>query len=273
MTNTKRKQHSLWRALKIGGAAFAAAFALGLAAPELAWAQTDPVAPPVAEVVETVEAAAPEPEVAAVVEESTIDSGDTAWMLVSTVLVVLMILPGLALFYGGLAQTKNTLSVIMQVSVVAVIGFITWALWGFSLTFTEGPYNAIVGGFDKLFLTGIAVDAPSAVLSNIPEFVFVSFQMTFAAITAALAVGAFAERVKFLPIVVFAILWPLLSYSPLAHMVWGGGYLAEAGALDFAGGTVVHINAGVAGLVGSIFAGHRLGYKKEPLPPHSLVLT
>lgn len=269
MTETKGKQRSLWRALKIGGAAFAAAFALGLAAPELAWAQTDPVTPPVAEAVETVEAAAPE--VAA--EESTIDTGDTAWMLISTVLVVLMILPGLALFYGGLAQTKNTLSVIMQVSVVAVIGFITWALWGFSLTFTEGPYNAFVGGFDKLFLTGIAVDAPSAVLSNIPEFVFVSFQMTFAAITAALAVGAFAERVRFLPIVVFAILWPLLSYYPLAHMVWGGGYLAEAGALDFAGGTVVHINAGVAGLVGSIFAGHRLGYKKEPLPPHSLVLT
>lgn len=209
----------------------------------------------------------------ALAQESTIDSGDTAWMLISTVLVVLMILPGLALFYGGLARSKNVLSVIMQVSVVAIIGFICWALWGFSLTFTEGPLNSFVGGFDKFFLAGIAVDDPSSVLSNIPEYVFVSFQMTFAGITAALAVGGFAERVKFLPIVIFAILWPLLSYYPLAHMVWGGGILAEDGALDFAGGTVVHINAGIAGLVGALFVGHRIGYKSEPLPPHSLVLT
>lgn len=261
-----------WNTLRLGGAALVAAFALGVAAPDLAFAQEAPAeAVAIEEVVtEVVEEAAPAEEAA---EESTIDSGDTAWMLVSTILVVLMILPGLALFYGGLAQSKNVLSVIMQVSTVAIIGFVTWALWGFSLTFTEGPMNAFVGGFDKFFLVGIGMDDPSSVLSNIPEFVFVSFQMTFAAITAALAVGAFAERVKFFPIVIFAILWPLLSYYPLAHMVWGGGMLAEDGALDFAGGTVVHINAGVAGLVGAIFAGHRLGYKKEPLPPHSLVLT
>ena len=194
-------------------------------------------------------------------------------MLVSTVLVLLMILPGLALFYSGLARTKNTLSVILQVSTIAIIGLLTWVMWGFSLTFTEGPMNQFIGGTSLFFLAGIGVDQPSAVLSNIPEFVFVSFQATFAAITAALAVGGFAERVKFFPIIIFAVLWPLLSYYPLAHMVWGGGLLAEDGALDFAGGTVVHINAGVAGLIGAIFVGHRLGYKSEPQPPHSLVLT
>ena len=267
---------NFWKTLRLGGAALVAALTLSIAAPDLAFAQ-EAAAPPAAEAVAA--EAAPAVEVVeevveeAAAEESTIDSGDTAWMLVSTVLVVLMILPGLALFYGGLAKSKNVLSVIMQVSTVAVIGFVGWALWGFSLTFTEGPMNAFVGGFDKFFLAGIGVNDPSAVLSNIPEYVFVSFQMTFAAITAALAVGAFAERVKFFPIVIFSILWPLLSYYPLAHMVWGGGLLAADGALDFAGGTVVHINAGVAGLVGAIFVGHRLGYKKEPLPPHSLVLT
>ena len=265
---------NLWKTLRLGGAALIAALALGIAAPEMAAAQETPA--PAAEAIAVEAAPATVTEVVeeeAAVEESTIDSGDTAWMLVSTVLVVLMILPGLALFYSGLGRSKNVLSVIMQVSTVAIIGFITWALWGFSLTFTEGPANAFVGGFDKFFLAGIGVDQPSSVLSNIPEYVFVSFQMTFAAITAALAVGGFAERIKFLPLVIFAILWPLLSYYPLAHMVWGGGFLAEDGALDFAGGTVVHINAGVAGLVGAIFVGHRLGYKKEPLPPHSLVLT
>ena len=194
-------------------------------------------------------------------------------MLVSTVLVLLMILPGLALFYSGLARSKNTLSVILQVSTIAIIGLLAWVMWGFSLTFTEGPMNQFIGGTSLFFLAGIGVDQPSAVLSNIPEFVFISFQATFAAITAALAVGGFAERVKFFPIIIFAVLWPLLSYYPLAHMVWGGGLLAEDGALDFAGGTVVHINAGVAGLIGAIFVGHRLGYKSEPQPPHSLVLT
>lgn len=257
--------------VRAGGFALLAAIAMGVAAPDIAFAQE---AAPAAEAV-AVEVAPAEPAAEPAAEESTIDSGDTSWMLVSTVLVVLMILPGLALFYGGLARSKNVLSVIMQVSTVAIVGFIAWALWGFSLTFTEGPegLNGFIGGTSKFFLTGIGVDDPSAVLSNIPEYVFISFQMTFAAITAALAVGGFAERIKFLPLVIFAVLWPLLSYYPLAHMVWGGGILAEDGALDFAGGTVVHINAGVAGLVGALFVGHRLGYKKEPLPPHSLVLT
>ena len=161
----------------------------------------------------------------------------------------------------------------MQVSTVAIIGFLTWALWAFRSPSPKGRRaERLYRGFDKFFLA-IAVDDPSSVLSNIPEYVFVAFQMTFAAITAALAVGGFAERIKFFPLVIFAVLWPLLSYYPMAHMVWGGGFLGEDGALDFAGGTVVHINAGIAGLVGAIFVGHRLGYKKEPIPPHSLVLT
>ncbi len=276
---------SLWgTGVRAGLAAIAASFMLSTLSPVSAQ-QPTPEAPPVVEAPVTPEATAPASEAApaepAAAEEapaedavSEINSGDTAWMLVSTVLVLLMILPGLALFYSGLARTKNTLSVILQVSTIAIIGLMAWVLWGFSLTFTDGGgLNSFIGGSDLLFLAGIGVDQPSSVLSNIPEYVFVSFQATFAAITAALAVGGFAERIRFLPIVIFAILWPLLSYYPLAHMVWGGGMLAEDGALDFAGGTVVHINAGVAGLVGALFVGHRLGYKSEPLPPHSLVLT
>ncbi len=281
--NRRLNRPELWGGLRAGVTAAVAALMLG--AGGLAFAQ-EPQTPPVTEApVESIEAPVDAPAVEeAVVEEvvieeaaeeeaSTIDSGDTAWMLVSTVLVLLMILPGLALFYSGLGRSKNVLSVVLQVSTIAVIGMVTWVLWGYSLTFTEGPLNAFVGGLDLMFLAGIGVDQPSSVLSNIPEYVFISFQATFAAITAALAVGGFAERVKFFPIVIFAVLWPLLSYYPLAHMVWGGGMLAEDGALDFAGGTVVHINAGIAGLVGALFVGHRLGYKSEPLPPHSLVLT
>ena len=198
-------------------------------------------------------------------------SGDTAWMLVSTVLVVLMICRACALFYGRLAQSKNVLSVIMQVSTVAVIGFITWALWGFSLTFTEGPMNAFVGGFDKFFLVGIGMDDPSSVLSNIPEFVFVSFQMTFAAITAALAVGAFAERVKLFPIVIFAILWPLPSHHPLAHMA-GRRHAGRRWRARFRrrhrGCTSMRRCSRWRDL-----RRPPLGLQKEPLPPHSLVLT
>jgi Amt family ammonium transporter len=186
-----------------------------------------------------------------------------------------MIIPGLALFYGGLVRAKNMLSVLMQVSTVAVIGMLAWALWGYSLSFTDG--NAFVGGLDRLFLAGVTADSTAATFTEgvvIPEMVFIAFQMTFAAITAALVIGGVAERMKFTAVVLFAVLWPLLSYYPIAHMVWwGGGYLFDMGALDFAGGTVVHINAGVAGLVGAIFVGHRLGYKAEPLPPHSLVMT
>nr|WP_211091365.1 ammonium transporter [Pseudothauera rhizosphaerae] len=199
------------------------------------------------------------------------DSGDTAWMLTSTMLVILMTIPGLALFYGGLARSKNMLSVLMQVFVIFSLITVLWAIYGFSLAF--GGEGTFFGGFDKVFLKGIGPDDPSAALSTIPEFVFVAFQSTFAAITTALIVGAFAERIKFSAVLLFGVLWFTFSYIPMAHMVWGGGLLAEDGALDFAGGTVVHINAGVAGLVGAYLVGKRIGFGREALTPHSLTLT
>ncbi|WP_369059188.1 ammonium transporter [Caulobacter sp. 73W] len=221
------------------------------------------------------------------------DKGDTAWMLVSTVLVLLMILPGLALFYGGLVRAKNMLSVMMQVSVVSAIGIVAWVFWGYSLAFTDGgALDTFVGGFGRLFLGGVTPASNAATFSTgvvIPEFVFLSFQSTFAAITAALVVGSLVERMKFAAIVTFAVLWPILSYYPIAHMVWWwpgpdaiaaapdapikAGLIWSFGALDFAGGTVVHINAGIAALVGAMILGKRSGYGKEPMPPHSLTLT
>ena len=212
------------------------------------------------------------PAAAAVVEEvAKIDSGDTAWMMTSTMLVILMIIPGLALFYGGLVRSKNMLSVLAQVFVIFSLITVLWAIYGFSLTF--GGEGTFYGDFSKLFLAGITADTVSATLSTIPEYVFVSFQSTFAAITVALIVGAFAERMKFSAVMIFSVLWFTFSYIPVAHMVWGGGLLAQDGALDFAGGTVVHINAAVAGLVGSYMVGKRIGFGKEALTPHSLTLT
>lgn len=202
---------------------------------------------------------------------ATIDSGDTAWMLTSTMLVILMIIPGLALFYGGLVRSKNMLSVLAQVFTIFSLITVLWAVYGFSLTF--GGEGRFYGDFSKLFLSGITPDTVSSALSTIPEFVFVAFQSTFAAITVALIVGAFAERTKFSAVMIFSVLWFTFSYIPMAHMVWGGGLMAEDGALDFAGGTVVHINAAVAGLVGAYMVGKRLGFGKEALPPHSLTLT
>ncbi|SHO63581.1 ammonium transporter, Amt family [Pseudoxanthobacter soli DSM 19599] len=200
----------------------------------------------------------------------TINTGDTAWMMVSTVLVLLMTIPGLALFYGGLVRTKNMLSVLMQVLTITAVLVVVWCVYGYSLSFTSG--NAFIGGFEKLFLAGVT---PASVSGTIPEYVFICFQMTFAAITPALAVGAFAERMKFSAVILFAILWATFVYFPIAHMVWGGAgsLIFDWGALDFAGGTVVHINAGVAGLVGAILVGKRIGYGKEALPPHSMTLT
>jgi len=281
MSRTRGNFTELWRAMRIGGVALAAAFALGAIAPEAAFAQETTAAP----AVEVAQATAPAVAEPAVEEEApaeeavadVMDKGDVSWMMISTVLVMAMIIPGLGLFYGGLVRAQNMLSVLMQVTTVAVIGMICWALWGYSLSFTDGPYNAIIGGFDRLFLNGVTADSMAATFTAgvvIPEYVFIAFQMTFAAITAALVIGGVAERMKFASVVLFAIFWPLLSYYPIAHMVWwAGGYLFDLGALDFAGGTVVHINAGVAGLVGAIFVGHRTGYKSEPMPPHSLVMT
>jgi len=220
----------------------------------------------------TAEASVAEPAAPATAEETPkIDSGDTAWMMTSTLLVILMTIPGLALFYGGLSRSKNMLSVLIQVFVVFSLISVLWAIYGFSLTFGgEGNFYA---SFQYLFLKGITPDTVSATLATIPEFVFIAFQGTFAAITVALIVGSFAERIKFSAVLLFSVLWFTFSYIPMARMVWGGGLLGKAGALDFAGGTVVHINAGVAGLVGAYVLGKRLGFGKEAFTPHSLTLT
>jgi Amt family ammonium transporter len=221
------------------------------------------------------------------------NKGDTAWMTVATVLVILMTIPGLALFYGGLVRSKNMLSVLMQVFVVTSLIYVLWVVYGYSVAFTGG--SAFMGGFSKLFLSGVTPDSIAATFSKgvvIPELSFVAFQATFAAITCALIVGAFAERIKFSAVLLFCVIWFTFSYLPIAHMVWywdgpdaitdaktletvtaAGGWLWAKGALDFAGGTVVHINAGVAGLVGAYLVGKRIGYGKESLTPHSLTLT
>lgn len=207
---------------------------------------------------------------AAAAAAPTPDKGDTAWMMTATVLVMAMIVPGLALFYGGLGRSKNMLSVLMQVFVIFSLISILWAIYGYSLAFTgEGSF---VGTFDKIFLKGVTQETFGA-LTTIPEYVFVAFQGTFAAITVALIVGAFAERAKFSAVLLFSVLWFTFAYVPMAHIVWGGGLLGKDGALDFAGGTVVHINAGVAGLVGAYMVGKRVGYGKEAFTPHSLTLT
>lgn len=195
-----------------------------------------------------------------------LNSGDTAWMLISSVLVLMMIVPGLALFYGGLVRAKNMLSVLMQCLLIASVVMVIWVFYGYSLAFTDG--SAFIGGLSKAFLAGIT---PQTLSGTIPEYVFVVFQMTFAAITPALIVGAFAERMKFSAVLLFMILWVTFIYIPVAHSVWQStGWLFTAGALDFAGGTVVHINAGIAGLVGCIMVGKRAGLGKDLMPPHSL---
>ncbi|TAK88189.1 MAG: ammonium transporter [Betaproteobacteria bacterium] len=220
------------------------------------------------------------------------NKGDVAWMLVSTALVIMMSVPALALFYGGMVRAKNALSVLMQVFVVFSLVTVLWCIYGYSLAFTEG--NAFFGGFDRLFLKG-ATDAMAATFSKgvvIPELVFVAFQATFAAITACLILGAFAERIKFSAVLAFIVIWFTFAYTPIAHMVWfwmgpdaytgakvvdelngKAGWLWQMGALDFAGGTVVHINAGIAGLVGAYLVGKRIGYGKEAMPAHNLPLT
>jgi len=216
-----------------------------------------------------------------------VDKGDTTWMMVSSALVLLMSIPALALFYGGLVRTKNMLSLLMQVFMIVSVAAIIWVAYGYSLAFTSGgPY---IGGLSKAFLAGVNTGTYAATFSNnvyIPEYAFVIFQMTFACITPALIVGAFAERIKFWPLMFFVVAWLTIVYFPMAHMVWywaGPDFLPDAptdygllwgmGALDFAGGTVVHINAGVAGLVGCIVIGKRVGYGRENLAPHSLTMT
>jgi Amt family ammonium transporter len=222
-----------------------------------------------------------------------VDKGDTTWMMVATALVILMTIPGLALFYGGMVRSKNTLSVLMQVFVTFSLIAVVWVVYGYSITFTGG--SAFIGGLSKTFLAGVTGDSLAATFSKgvaIPEMAFVAFQLTFAAITCALIVGSFAERIRFSAALVFAVLWFTFAYAPIAHMVWywdgpdaitdqksldavtaAAGWLWQKGALDFAGGTVVHINAGVAGLVGAYLIGKRIGYGKESMQPHNLPLT
>jgi ammonium transporter, Amt family len=225
------------------------------------------------------------PDVAA--QAAMVNKGDTAWMLVSSVLVLMMSVPALALFYGGLVRTKNMLSVLMQVFMIVSIAALVWVCWGYTMAFTSG--GPFIGGFSKAMLMGVSASTYAATFSNnvyLPEYVFVIFQMTFACITPALIVGAFAERVKFSALMVFVVAWLTVIYFPIAHMVWywaGPDFLPDAptdtgllwgmGALDFAGGTVVHINAGIAGLVGCIMIGKRVGFGKEATPPHSLTMT
>ncbi|MBB6010975.1 Amt family ammonium transporter [Aquamicrobium lusatiense] len=216
--------------------------------------------------------AAPEAAEAATeaVAAAAINSGDTAWMLVSTILVLFMILPGLALFYGGLVRSRNVLSVLMQCTMITAAVIVVWVLWGYSFAF-GGSDSPFFGGFGKLFLTGVT---PDSVSGTIPELVFICFQMTFACITPALIVGGFAERVKFGAVILFVVLWVSLVYFPVAHMAWDeNGLFFGWGTMDFAGGTVVHINAGIAALVGAIVIGKRAGYGKENMAPHNLPLT
>jgi Amt family ammonium transporter len=235
-------------------------------------------APAAAEAPAAATAAPAEAAPAAPAEEAvkeTMDKGDVAWMMVATILVVLMVVPGLALFYGGLVRSKNMLSVLMQVMVVFSLIVVLWAVYGYSLAF--GGEGLIVANLDKVFLMGITPATMAATFTPgvvIPELIFVAFQATFAGITCALIVGSFAERMKFSAVLLFCALWFTFSYIPIAHMVWGaGGYLFDKGALDFAGGTVVHINAAIAGLVGAYMLGKRIGYGKESMAPHSLTLT
>lgn len=204
-------------------------------------------------------------------EGAALDSGDTAWMLTATALVLFMTIPGLSLFYAGLVRSKNVLSVLIQCFAITSMVTVLWALYAYSLAFTDGgALNGWIGGLQKAFLTGVAVDS---VEGTIPETVFMTFQMTFAIITPALIVGAFAERMKFSAMLLFMALWLTLVYAPICHWVWGGGWLAAFGVLDFAGGTVVHINAGVAGLMAAIVLGKRKGYPATPMPPHNLGMS
>ncbi|WP_027160262.1 ammonium transporter [Methylobacter luteus] len=247
-------------------------------------------AEPSVALVETVTPAVPAPTAPAA---TPIEKGDTAWMIVATVLVILMVVPGLALFYGGMVRAKNMLSMLMQVFVIFSMMALLWAIYGYSIAFTEG--NAFFGGLSKMFLKGITPESAVGTFSKgvyVPEYIYVAFQLTFAGITPALIVGAFAERVKFSAILLFMLIWFTFAYLPMAHMVWfwagpdaytdaaaaeaagaTAGFLFQKGALDFAGGTVVHINAGIAGLIGCLMIGKRIGYKKESLAPHSVTMT
>lgn len=297
MTRTRDSLRAVWRAARIGAATLLAALALAAIVPDTAFAQQGPATAELTIAPAPIFAPeAPAPEAPTEAPAPSVDKGDTGWMLISTVLVLAMILPGLALFYGGLVRAKNMVSILSQVFVVTAVGMVMWLFVGYSLAFSDGgPLNRVVGGLGKAFLNGVDTTTlveTFSVGASIPELVFVAFQMTFACITAALVLGGVAERVKFSTVVVFAMLWPVVVYYPMAHMVWwwggptmasdpanaaalaaGAGLIWSFGALDFAGGTVVHINSGVAALVGALMLGSRTGYRREPMPPHNLTFT
>ena len=204
-------------------------------------------------------------------DKPTLDSGDTAWMLTSTALVLLMTIPGLALFYGGMVRKKNVLATVMQSFTITCIATLTWMIIAYSIAFGDGgSLNAYMGGLDKMFLNHVGKDTLNG---TIPESVFITFQMTFAIITPALIMGAIADRMKFSSMIVFIVAWLIFVYAPITHWVWGGGFLGDVGVLDFAGGTVVHINSGVAGLVACLMLGKRKGYGTENMAPHNLTLS
>jgi Amt family ammonium transporter len=274
--------------------------AIGFAAPSMAQDAAPKAEPAVTAPAAAAPAAAPAPAAAAAAPAAAPaapapvpNKGDVSWMAIATILVIMMSIPGLALFYGGLVRSKNMLSILMQVFMVFSVIIVLWCIYGYSLAFTQG--GSFIGGFDRLFLKGVTPDTVAATFSKgvvLPEFSFIAFQATFAAITCALIVGSFAERIKFSAVLLFMVLWFTFSYLPMAHMVWywagpdaytdaaaadaanaTAGWLFAKGALDFAGGTVVHINAAVAGLVGAFVVGKRVGYGKESMAPHSLTMT
>jgi Amt family ammonium transporter len=287
-------------ALTLCGALLSPAFAddMAASAPVTSAPAATEASAPAASAAEPVAAAAAasaatEAASAPAVAAPTVNKGDTAWMIVATLLVIMMAVPGLPLFYGGMVRSKNMLSVMMQVMVTFALLGVLWCIYGYSIAFTEG--NAFFGGLDKLFLKGVTVDSVAATFSKgvaVPEFIYIAFQMTFAAITPTLIIGSFAERVKFSAVLLFMVLWFTFSYLPIAHMVWywagpdayidaaagekaglTAGFLFQKGAIDFAGGTVVHINAAMAGIVGAFLIGKRVGWGKDLMAPHSLTMT
>ena len=254
----------------------AAAFAQDAAAPAAVAAEASPAtatpetpAPMAAE-------AAPAPAAEEEAAKPALDTGDTSWVLTSTALVLMMTIPGLALFYGGMVRRKNVIATVAQSFAITAVISVVWMIAGYSLSFSANDnegLNKVIGGFSNAFLSGVTMESTNSLAATIPESVFVMFQMTFAIITPALIAGAYAERMKFSAVLVFTVLWSLLVYAPTAHAVWGGGFLGGAGVLDFAGGTVVHINAGVAGLICALVLGRRKGYGTDNMAPHNLVLT
>ena len=272
---------------KLTGLALAAMLAGGILAPAAAFAQ-DAAAPaavaaeasPATATPETpapmVAEAAPAPAAEEEAAKPALDTGDTSWVLTSTALVLMMTIPGLALFYGGMVRRKNVIATVAQSFAITAVISVVWMIAGYSLSFSANDnegLNKVIGGFSNAFLSGVTMESTNSLAATIPESVFVMFQMTFAIITPALIAGAYAERMKFSAVLVFTVLWSLLVYAPTAHAVWGGGFLGGAGVLDFAGGTVVHINAGVAGLICALVLGRRKGYGTDNMAPHNLVLT